>query len=287
MTYQETPQPRLVPQPAPLPAGAPHRPAQDETAADVEAHGFSFSYGSFKALDGINLAAPRHQITALIGPSGCGKSTLLRAMNRMHDRTPGARAEGQLLLRGQDINALNDLVALRKQVGMIFQRPNPFPMSIYDNVAYGLQLGAQQVPKREIGERVEVALRGAALWDEVKDKLRQSGLALSGGQQQRLCIARAIAVRPAVLLMDEPCAALDPVATLKIEELMCEIKQEYTIVIVTHNLQQAARVSDQTVFMTMNAETRAGFVVEAGPTTHLFTMPSDPRTSDYITGRFG
>jgi phosphate transport system ATP-binding protein len=266
---------------------APARASAAPASNDIEARGFNFYYGGFKALDDISIAAPRHQITALIGPSGCGKSTLLRAMNRMHDRTPGARAEGQLLLEGQDINALTDLVELRKRVGMIFQRPNPFPMSIYENVAYGLQLGAQRIPKREIPDRVEQALRGAAIWDEVKDKLRQSGMALSGGQQQRLCIARAIAVRPAVLLMDEPCAALDPIATIKIEELMYVLKQEFTIVIVTHNLQQAARVADQTVFMTMNPETRAGFVVEAGPTNNLFTVPKDQRTSDYITGRFG
>ncbi|KPV52278.1 phosphate ABC transporter ATP-binding protein [Kouleothrix aurantiaca] len=266
---------------------APQASAAAGRVADVEARDFNFYYSSFRALDKISIAAPKHQITALIGPSGCGKSTLLRAMNRMHDRTPGARSEGSLLLQGQDINTMSDLVELRKRVGMIFQRPNPFPMSIYENVAYGLQLGAQKIPKREIPDRVEAALRSAALWDEVKDKLRQSGMAMSGGQQQRLCIARAIAVQPAVLLMDEPCAALDPVATLKIEELMIDLKQNYTIVIVTHNLQQAARVADQTVFMTMNPETRAGFVVEAGPTGKIFTVPKDPRTSDYITGKFG
>jgi phosphate transport system ATP-binding protein len=255
--------------------------------AEIEARDFSFYYGAFKALDSIAMRAPRHQITALIGPSGCGKSTLLRAMNRMHDRTPGAHAAGQLLLTGQDINAMHDLVELRKRVGMIFQRPNPFPMSIFDNVAYGMRLSTQRVPKRGIPDRVEQALRAASLWDEVKDKLEQSGLALSGGQQQRLCIARTVAVQPDVILMDEPASALDPISTLKIEELMFELERSFTIVIVTHNLQQAARVSEQTVFMTMNPETRAGFVVEAGPTQQLFTKPRDSRTEDYITGRFG
>jgi phosphate transport system ATP-binding protein len=253
----------------------------------LEAHHFSFYYGSFKALDDINMAVERHQITALIGPSGCGKSTLLRAINRMHDRTPGARAEGELLLDGEDVNATDDLVALRKRVGMIFQRPNPFPMSIFDNVAYGLRIEAHRVPRGEIGARVEQALRGAALWNEVKDKLRQSALALSGGQQQRLCIARAIAVQPDVLLMDEPASALDPISTLHIEELMLDLKAQYTIVIVTHNLQQAARIADETVVLLMNPDTRAGFVVEAGPTERLFRAPRDKRTEDYLTGRFG
>ncbi len=253
----------------------------------VEARNFNFFYGKFQALDGINIMAPRQQITALIGPSGCGKSTLLRAINRMHDRTPGAYSEGELLLDGQDINASIDLVDLRKRVGMIFQRPNPFPMTIFENVAYGLRLSAQNFNKREIPDRVEKALHGAALWDEVKDKLNQSGLALSGGQQQRLCIARAIAVEPEVLLMDEPASALDPISTMRIEELMLELQEQYTIVIVTHNLQQAARVSDNTVFMYMHSDTRAGFVVEAGSTDDLFRSPKDKRTEDYITGRFG
>ncbi|GAB4213728.1 MAG: phosphate ABC transporter ATP-binding protein PstB [Roseiflexaceae bacterium] len=253
----------------------------------IEARGFNFFYGDFRALENINLAAPRRRITALIGPSGSGKSTLLRALNRMHDRTPGARAEGKLLLDGKDINAMDDLVELRKRVGMIFQRPNPFPMSIFDNVAYGLRLGAQSVPKKEIPARVEQALRNAALWDEVKDKIQQSGLALSGGQQQRLCIARAIAVSPEVLLMDEPCAALDPISTLKIEELMCQLEEQFTIVIVTHNLQQAGRVADDTIFMSMNPDTRAGFIVEAGPTDQIFRAPKDERTQAYISGQFG
>ncbi len=244
----------------------------------IEARDFNFYYGDFRALEQINLVAPHHQITALIGPSGTGKSTLLRAMNRMHDDTPGVSSEGALLLEGEDIHSFSDLIALRKRVGMIFQRPNPFPMSIFDNVAYGLRLNSQRARRGVIAEQVEQALRGAALWDEVKDKLAQPGLALSGGQQQRLCIARAIAVEPDVLLMDEPCAALDPIATLKIEELMGELVSRYTIVIVTHNLQQAGRVSDQTIFLSMNPETRAGFVVEAGPTrrsspTRMTTAP--------------
>ena len=253
----------------------------------IRARNFNFYYGEFRALEQISMGAPKCHITALIGPSGAGKSTLLRAFNRMHDRTPGARTEGQLLLGDQDINQVSDLVQLRKRVGMIFQRPNPFPMSIFDNVAYGMRLDAQRVPKREIPARVEEALRRSALWEEVKDKLQQSGLALSGGQQQRLCIARAIAVRPEVLLMDEPCSALDPVSTLKIEELMCDLAEHFTIVIVTHNLQQAGRVADHTVFMSMNPENRAGFIVEAGPTQQLFQHPKDERTEAYISGQFG
>ncbi len=270
--------PRLdAPKPDDTGRGEPH----------IEARDFNFFYGDFRALENINLVAPRRRITALIGPSGSGKSTLLRALNRMHERTPGARSEGALLLAGQDINKLADLVELRKRVGMIFQRPNPFPMSIFDNVAYGLRLDTQRVAKREIPARVEQALRSAALWDEVKDKLQQSGLALSGGQQQRLCIARAIAVSPEVLLMDEPCAALDPISTLKIEELMCQLEEQFTIVIVTHNLQQAGRVADDTIFMSMNPDTRAGFIVEAGPTDQIFRAPQDERTQAYISGQFG
>jgi phosphate transport system ATP-binding protein len=260
---------------------------QGSVVPAIEARDFNFYYGNFHALADIAMVAPQRRITALIGPSGSGKSTLLRTMNRMHDRTPGARATGEMLLEGRNILAFDDLVALRKRVGMIFQRPNPFPMSIFDNVAYGMRLGAQRVPPRELAERVEQALRSAALWDEVKDKLDQSGLALSGGQQQRLCIARAIAVQPGVLLMDEPCAALDPLSTLKIEELMVDLVQTFTIVIVTHNLQQAARVSDTTIFMTVDPENRTGFIVESGTTTSIFRYPRDKRTEDYISGRIG
>ncbi len=264
-------------------------PTADNTLTpELEARNFNFYYsgGAFKALNQIDLVVPRHKITAFIGPSGCGKSTFLRAINRMHDRTPGAYSEGELLFKGQDINTLTDLTALRKRIGMIFQQPTPFPLSIFDNVAYGLRLAAQQIAKSEISDRVEQALRAAALWDEVHDKLGQSGLALSGGQQQRLCIARAIAVQPDVVLMDEPCAALDPIATLKIEDLITELSENYTILIVTHNMEQAARVSHFTAFFTIN-ENRAGTLAEYGPTKQIFTNPRDRRTEDYITGRFG
>ncbi len=253
---------------------------------EVEARHFDFYYGSFKALANINITIPRNQVTALIGPSGCGKSTFLRAINRMHDQTPGARSAGELLLNGSDINTLTDLTTLRKKVGMIFQRPNPFPMSIFENVAYGMRLDAQRMPKSEIKDRVEKALRDAYLWDEVKDKLNASGMALSGGQQQRLCIARSIAVNPEVILMDEPCAALDPIATLAIEDLMGELVKQYTIIIVTHNMQQAARVSDFTGFFTTD-ESRTGQLVEHAPTQVIFTNPRDKRTEDYVSGRFG
>jgi phosphate transport system ATP-binding protein len=230
---------------------------------------------------------PEHRITAIIGPSGCGKSTLLRAINRMHDQTPGARGEGYLLLDGQNIYAVTtDPVLLRRRIGMVFQRPNAFAKSIFDNVAYGLRVAGWR-DRKQIAERVEQVLQQAALWDEVKDRLTHSALGLSGGQQQRLCIARAIASRPEVLLMDEPCSALDPIATLKIEELMLELRREFTIVIVTHNMQQAARASDATAFMLMDATTRAGQLVEVGPTSQIFTHPRDRRTEDYVTGRFG
>jgi phosphate transport system ATP-binding protein len=252
----------------------------------IEARHFSFYYGAFKALNDINLAIPRNRVTALIGPSGCGKTTFLRAINRMHDQTPGAASTGELLLDGQNVNAMTDLTALRKSVGMIFQRPNPFPMSIFDNVAYGLRVEAQRVPRREIPDPVESALRDAYLWDDVKDKLGASGLALSGGQQQRLCIARAIAVQPRVILMDEPCSALDPIATLAIEDLMRELTEKYTIVIVTHNMQQASRVASFTAFFTTD-EHRTGQLVEFGSTEVIFTNPRDRRTEDYISGRFG
>jgi phosphate transport system ATP-binding protein len=243
-------------------------------------------YGSFQALRNITLDIPSCAITAIIGPSGCGKSSLLRLFNRMNDLIPGARVEGNIELDGIPIyNSKIDVVELRKKVGMVFQKPNPFPMSVFENVAFGPRRhGARS--RAELGEIVEKSLRHAALWDEVKDKLEQSGLALSGGQQQRLCIARVLAVEPEVILMDEPCSALDPVATLKIEDLMRNLAQEYTIIIVTHNMQQAARVSDMAAFMMME-EDRAGVLVEYGPTSQLFTNPKDKRTEDYITGRFG
>ena len=249
--------------------------------AKIEARKFSFYYGKRQALKDVNLRVKEHQITALIGPSGCGKSTFLRALNRMNDIIPGARAEGEVVLDGQNIYAPGvDVVDLRKRVGMVFQQPNPFPKTIFENVAFGPRvLGLDG--KLSMDEVVEKSLRSAALWDEVKDVLNKSGLALSGGQQQRLCIARALATEPEVLLMDEPCSALDPQSTLRIEQLMEELKQRYTIVIVTHNMQQAARVSDWTGFLLL------GDLIEYGKTAELFSRPQDKRTEDYITGRFG
>jgi phosphate transport system ATP-binding protein len=258
-----------------------------ELKVKLEARHFNFYYGAFQALDDISLAMRERSITAIIGPSGCGKSTLLRAINRMHDQTPGARGQGELLLDRQNIYSPTiDPVLLRRRVGMVFQRPNAFAKSIFDNVAYGLHIIGWR-DRTQIGERVEHVLRQAALWDEVKDRLTHAAYGLSGGQQQRLCIARAIAPRPEVLLMDEPCSALDPIATLKIEELMLELRREYTIVIVTHNMQQAARVSDETAFMLMHPQSRAGQLIEFGPTNQIFTNPKDKRTEDYVTGRFG
>lgn len=252
----------------------------------LQTENVSLYYGSFQALRNITLDIPACAITAIIGPSGCGKSSLLRLFNRMNDLIPGARVEGKVELDGISIyDPAIDVVELRKRVGMVFQKPNPFPMSVFENVAFG--------PKRhgiknrsELEGIVEKSLRQAALWDEVKDKLEQSGLALSGGQQQRLCIARVLAVEPEVILMDEPCSALDPIATLKIEDLMRILAQDYTIIIVTHNMQQAARVSEMAAFMMMEQD-RAGVLVEYGPTSRLFTNPEDKRTEDYITGRFG
>lgn len=256
-------------------------------ATKIEALNFNFYYGDFKALDAISIAIPQGEVTALIGPSGCGKSTLLRAINRMHDKTPGARAEGSLHLDGEPVYGPEvDPILLRRRVGMVFQRPNPFAMSIFDNVAYGLRVLGER-NRATITERVEWALRRSALWDEVKDRLKSPGTALSGGQQQRLCIARAIATAPEVVLMDEPCSALDPIATLKVEDLIAELRGEFTIVIVTHNMQQAARVSDRTAFMLMEPGTRAGQLVEYSPTGELFTNPRDPRTEEYLSGRFG
>ncbi len=250
----------------------------------LQVRDFAVFYGNFQALRGINVDIPENQITSIIGPSGCGKSTFLRAFNRMNDLIPTTHIKGQILLDGQDLYA-TDVVELRKRVGMVFQRPNPFPKTIYDNVAYGPRVNGLR-RKDALDDLVEKSLRGAALWDEVKDNLNKSGLALSGGQQQRLCIARALAVEPEVILMDEPASALDPIATLKIEELIQELKRNYTIVIVTHNMQQAARASDYTTFFNM-APDRAGYLVEHGPTRQIFTNPKDKLTEDYITGRFG
>jgi len=254
----------------------------------IEIQDFSFYYGNFKALGNINMLVPANQIIAIIGPSGCGKSTFLRSINRMNDLVPNIHTEGQVCLNGEDILGQGvDVVDVRRRVGMVFQRPNPFPKSIYENVAYGPRLYG--IGKSHgLDEIVYNALKQAALWDEVKDKLHQSATALSGGQQQRLCIARALAVEPEVILMDEPASALDPVATLKIEELMQTLKETYTIIIVTHNMQQAARVSDFTAFMMIdNPQTRTGVLVEYGPTAQIFTNPKNKQTEDYVTGRFG
>ena len=238
-------------------------------------------YGTFQALKQINLAIPERQITALIGPSGCGKSTFLKTINRMNDLVPGVKITGQVMIDGQDIYAENaDVSLLRKNVGMVFQKPNPFPMSIYDNIAYGPRIHGL-TNRRELDEIVEKSLRGSALWDEVKDRLKKSALGLSGGQQQRLCIARALAVEPEVLLMDESTSALDPASTLKIEDLMTELKEKYTIIIVTHNMQQAARISDRTAFFML------GEVVEYNDTNAIFNNPQNKKTEDYVTGRFG
>jgi phosphate transport system ATP-binding protein len=245
-------------------------------------------YGKFRAVKNVTMPILVRQVTAIIGPSGCGKSTLLRCMNRMHEEVPGGRVEGRVLLDGEDIyDRRVDPVLVRRRIGMVFQKPNPFPtMSVLDNVLAGVKLNRFWSNAAEMMDLAEGALRKAALWEEVKDKLKQGGAALSGGQQQRLCIARALAVKPEVILMDEPCSALDPIATLAIEDLIRDLTREYTIVIVTHNMQQAARVSDQTAFLTMG-EDRAGFLVEQGPTKALFSNPKDERTEAYITGRFG
>ncbi len=256
--------------------------AQDEVVFDLQS--LSCYYGAFRAVREISLRVPRNKVTAIIGPSGCGKSTLLRSFNRMNDLVDGAHIEGSILYHGVDLYADEvDAVEVRRRIGMVFQKPNPFPKSIYDNVAFGPRVAGF---KGSMDDLVERSLRRAAIWDEVKDKLREPGTALSGGQQQRLCIARAIAVEPDVILMDEPCSALDPIATLKIEELMRELKENFTIVIVTHNMQQAARASDYTAFLTMGDD-RAGYLVEMAPTQNLFTRPANRLTEDYITGRFG
>ena len=243
-----------------------------------------FWYGNMRALSGISLKIPQHEVMAIIGPSGCGKSTYLRCLNRMNDLIASARVEGRVIFDGEDIYARNvDPVQMRRRIGMVFQKPNPFPKSIYDNVAYGPKVNGY---RGSMDDLVEHSLRQAALWDEVKDDLKKSGLELSGGQQQRLCIARALAVEPDVILMDEPCSALDPIATTRIEDLIRELRENYTIVIVTHNMQQAARVSDRTAFFMVD-EQSSGALVEVDETQRLFTAPSDQRTEDYITGRFG
>ena len=267
-----------------------------EPAAQTEPAVFSTNnlaayYGTFRAVREVNLSILRNEITAFIGPSGCGKSTVLRCFNRMNDLIPGARVEGEVRFHGVDLyDPQVSAVEVRRRIGMVFQKPNPFPKSIYDNVAYGPRLAGVK-RKGDLDDAVEKSLRGAALWDEVKDRLKASGLGLSGGQQQRLCIARAIAVEPEVLLMDEPCSSLDPIATARIEDLMQEIKSEYTIIIVTHNMQQAARVSDRTAFFTTEVNTesdrRTGVLVEFAPTAQVFSKPGDERTEAYVSGRFG
>jgi phosphate transport system ATP-binding protein len=247
----------------------------------ISAQNLDLYYGTFRALRSISLDIAEHKVTALIGPSGCGKSSFLRTINRMNDLVAGARVEGKIQLDGKDIYAPDvDTVLLRKRVGMVFQRPNPFPMSIYDNIAYGPRIHGER-RKAVLDDQVESSLRGAALWEEVKDRLGKSALGLSGGQQQRLCIARSLAVKPEVLLMDEPASALDPISTAKVEDLIRDLREHYTIVIVTHNMQQAARISDFTAFFL------SGELVEFGPTGSMFTNPKDQRTEDYITGRFG
>jgi phosphate transport system ATP-binding protein len=264
-----------------VPAGA-VSDAAAAAAAKIDVAALDFYYSDRRVLEQISVKIRPHEVTALIGPSGCGKSTFLRTLNRMNDIVPGARVEGAITIDGQDIYAPSvDVVDLRRRVGMVFQKPNPFPKSIFDNVAYGLRINRLTRSREELGGRVEASLMAAALWDEVKDRLHTSALALSGGQQQRLCIARALAVEPEILLMDEPASALDPIATQRVEELIYQLKTRYTIVIVTHNMQQAARVSDVTAFFWL------GKLIECGRTNRIFTAPSEKLTEDYVTGRFG
>ncbi len=251
----------------------------------IETKKLSIYYGPFEAVREVDLLIEKQKITAIIGPSGCGKSTLLRAFNRMNDFVPTSRVEGEILLHGTNLYSKQiDPVEVRRRIGMVFQKPNPFPKSIYENIAWGARINGY---KGNMDELVEESLQGAALWEEVKDKLKESAYALSGGQQQRLCIARAIAIQPEIILMDEPASALDPISTLRIEELMQELKKNYTIIIVTHNMQQAARVSDFTAMMMLYEETRSGTVIEYDETKTIFTRPKDKRTEDYVTGRFG
>ena len=271
------PRERLTPVTTPTAAAAaePSRPKIDVSNMD-------FSYGALQVLYQVTIQMPANRVTALIGPSGCGKSTFIRSLNRMNDVVPGARVDGSVLIDGQDIYAPSvDVVDLRRRIGMVFQKSNPFPKSIFDNVAYGLRINRMAASREELRGRVEASLKSAALWDEVRDRLHTSALALSGGQQQRLCIARALAVEPEILLMDEPASALDPIATQRIEELIYQLKSRYTIVIVTHNMQQAARVSDLTAFFWL------GKLVECGKTEKIFTAPAEKLTEDYVTGRFG
>ena len=260
------------------------REKSSSAATVLSVRNLNVFYGTFQAVADVSFDVREHRVTALIGPSGCGKSTVLRSINRMNDLVPGARVEGGIFYHDVDLNQPKvDPVEVRRRIGMVFQKPNPFPKSIYENIAWGARINGT---RQGLDELVERSLRQAALWDEVRDKLKENGLALSGGQQQRLCIARTLAINPEIILMDEPASSLDPISTLKIEDLMRELVKEYTIVIVTHNMQQAARVSDQTVFFSLN-EQRQGVLVEAGRTRQIFTNPREQRTEDYITGRFG
>jgi len=257
-------------------------PDADQHPVTIDVQGLNFYYGAKRALENISIGIPAKLVTAFIGPSGCGKSTFLRTLNRMNDIIPGTRVDGKVLIEGDDIyRAGTDVVALRRRVGMVFQKSNPFPKSIFENVAYGLRINGLAASRADLHARVEESLRAAAIWEEVKDRLHDSALALSGGQQQRLCIARALAIKPEIVLMDEPASALDPIATQRIEELIYQLKREYTIVIVTHNMQQAARVSDRTAFFWL------GRLIEHGPTDRIFTNPAAKLTEDYVTGRFG
>ncbi len=258
-------------------------------AKRIDVNNLNVFYSSFLAVEDVSLSIEPQSVTAFIGPSGCGKSTFLRTLNRMHEVIPGARVEGEVLMDGVNLYGSNvDPVAVRRHIGMVFQRPNPFPtMSIAENVVAGVKLNSKRMPKSEVEDLVESSLRGANLWDEVKDRLDKPGSSLSGGQQQRLCIARAIAIKPDVLLMDEPCSALDPISTLAIEDLIQELKQEYTIVIVTHNMQQAARVSDKTAFFNIAGTGKPGKLIEMDDTTTIFSAPAEKATEDYISGRFG
>ena len=266
------------------PADTQEREKSSSAATVLSVRNLNVFYGTFQAVADVSFDVREHRVTALIGPSGCGKSTVLRSINRMNDLVPGARVEGGIFYHDADLNQPKvDPVEVRRRIGMVFHKPNPFPKSIYENIAWGARINGT---RQGLDELVERSLRQAALWDEVKDKLKENGLALSGGQQQRLCIARTLAINPEIILMDEPASSLDPISTLKIEDLMRELVKEYTIVIVTHNMQQAARVSDQTVFFSLN-EQRQGVLVEAGRTRQIFTNPREQRTEDYITGRFG
>ncbi len=272
----------IVAPPAPQVAPASREEQDQKTSEKMSVETLNFYYGRTRALKEITLSIPANRVTAFIGPSGCGKLTLIRTLNRMNDVIPGTRVEGHIRLDGEDLYAMGtDVVSLRRRVGMVFQKPNPFPRSIFDNVAYGIRINNMARSKSDLSDRVESSLRAAALWDEVKDRLKESAYGLSGGQQQRVCIARALAVEPEVLLMDEPTSALDPIATQKIEGLVFELKKKYTIVIVTHNMQQAARISDRTAFFWL------GEMIEFNTTEKIFTKPDNRMTEDYITGRFG